>query len=105
MDQTFPAVGNRYFVDFHAFQVQLYFASETSMTYTDIEPGGGHGHTETVAITVEPLGHHLFLVTWQEADKSTVVHIENYLDHTIITNITSPELTFSKYHGQMTQIV
>jgi hypothetical protein len=44
------------------------------------------------------------LVTWQEADKTTVVHLEGYKENTIITNITSPDGTFSKFHGIFRQI-
>jgi hypothetical protein len=32
MTSGFPGVGHRYFVDFVAFQVELDFASETSLT-------------------------------------------------------------------------
>jgi hypothetical protein len=55
-------------------------------------------------ITVGPIRDQLFLVTWQEADKRTVVHLEDYKQNTIITNITEPGMEFSNYHGQMTLI-
>lgn len=103
--ESFPAVGNRYLVDFQAFRVELYFASVTSMTYTDIEMDGSRGSSETVLIVVEPIRDHLFLVTWQEADKTTVVHLEDYKDNTIITCITSPNGDFSKFHGTVTLIL
>jgi MoaF-like len=102
--RQFPAVGHRYFVDFQAFRVQLYFASETSLTYTGVNPDGSLGGSETVTIKVETIGDDLFLVTWQESDKTTVVHIEDYQHCKIITNITNPDLTFEQYHGTFTQI-
>jgi hypothetical protein len=37
-------------------------------------------------------------------DKTTVVHLEDYKQNTIITNITDPDGKFSKFHGQMTLI-
>src|SRR5260221_12321057 len=95
MSTQFPAVGHRYFVDFKAFRVQLYFASETSLTYTGIKPDGSFGNSETVVIMVNAISDDLFLVTWQESDKTTVVHIEDYAHHTIITNITNPDLSFN----------
>jgi len=104
MAEVFPGTGHRYLVDFQAFRVELYFTSETSLTYTGIRPDGSHGASETVAITVEPIRDQLFLVTWQEADKTTVVHLEDYKNNTIITNITGPDLSFSKFHGRMTLI-
>jgi hypothetical protein len=104
MSQRFPAIGHHYLVDFKAFRVELYFESETTLTYTGIKTDGSRGSSETVAITIEPIRDQLFLVTWQEADKTTVVHVEDYGLNTIITNITNPDLTFVKYHGSFKQI-
>jgi hypothetical protein len=104
MSNQFPAVGHRYFVDFKAFRVQLYFNSLTSLTYTGVTSDGSLGGSETVTIKVETIGDDLFLVTWQESDKTTVVHIEDYKHHTIITNITTPDLAFDQYHGTFTEI-
>src|ERR1700730_12510405 len=104
MSEIFPAIGHRYLVDFHAFRVELHFESEQSLAHTIIEPDGSRGSSEAVAITVEPIRDHLFLVTWQEADTTTVVHLEDYKQNTIITNITEPDWKFSKYHGRVTLI-
>jgi hypothetical protein len=104
MSNHFPAVGHRYFVDFKAFRVQLYFESLTSLTYTGVNPDGSLGGSETVTIKVGPLGDDLFLVTWQESDKTTVVHVEDYKHHKIVTNITNPDLTFDQYHGTFKEI-
>jgi hypothetical protein len=104
MPEAFPAIGHRYLVDFKAFRVELYFPSYTSLTYTNLDQNGKPVGSETVTIKVEPIRDHLFLVTWQEADKTTVVHLEDYKENTIITNITGPDRTFSEYHGQMKEI-
>ena len=105
MPETFPGIGHRYLVDFQQFRVELFFQSATTLTYTGVRPDGSHGASETVSITVEPIRDQLFLVTWQEADKTTVVHLEEYRNHTIITNITDPkDHSFSKFHGRMTLI-
>lgn len=100
----FPAVGHRYLVDFQAFRVELLFESMKSMTYTGIKPDGSRGSSETVSITVEPIRDLLFLVTWQEADKTTVVHLEDYRNRSITTCITGPTGEFSKFHGSVSQI-
>jgi len=57
-----------------------------------------------VTIKVEPITDGIFLVTWQESDKTTVVHIENYNRQTIVTNITEPDLTFDQFHGTFRQL-
>jgi hypothetical protein len=115
MSETFPAVGHCYLVDFKGdsgeFRVKLDFHSATSLTYTGVKPDGSldTANQETVTITVEPLRDQLFLVTWQEKEGDTVVHIEDYKNNTIITNITDPgsnptHPVFSRFHGTMKQI-
>jgi len=104
MTSGFPAVGHSYFVDFVAFQVELNFASETSLTYYNLDKNGNKIGSETVTIKVEPITDEIFLVTWQESDKTTVVHIENYNRQTIVTNITEPDLTFDQFHGTFRQL-
>ncbi|GLQ82767.1 hypothetical protein GCM10007881_62900 [Mesorhizobium huakuii] len=74
------------------------------MTYYNLNGNGDHIGQETVAIAVEPVRDGLFLVTWTEADKTTVVHLEDYRLNRIITNITDPESGLSRYEGSMTQI-
>ena len=71
--------------------MELYFASDTSLTYTGEKADGSHGGSETVAITITPVRDGLFLVTWQEADKTTVVHLEDYKLNRITTNITDAD--------------
>jgi len=116
MTDTFPAVGHKYMVSFKAddgagqFRVQLEFHSLTSLTYTGVRPDGTLGaNSETVHIAVEGIRDSLFLVTWKEESGTTVVHLEDYKNNTIITNITSPSETpnspdFSKFHGTMQQV-
>jgi hypothetical protein len=99
MASGFPGLGHRYFVDFAAFQVELDFTSETSLTYYNLDKNGNKVGSETVTIKVEPITGGIFLVTWQESDKTTVVHIEDYDRQTIVTNITEPDLTFDQFHG------
>jgi hypothetical protein len=104
MAKTFPAIGHKYLVDFVEFKVTLSFASESSLTYAVMNPDGSAGQVEAVQIKVEEIGDQLFLVTWQETDKTTVVHIENYKNNTIVTNITNPNLAFEQHHGTFTLI-
>ena len=101
MKARFPGVGHRYFV---AFRVELDFASDTSLTYYNLDDNGQKVGSETVTIAVEPIAEHIFLVTWQEADKSTVVHVENYASHTIVTTITGSDLSFNQYHGTFREL-
>jgi hypothetical protein len=105
MSVDFPGSGHNYLADFGAFRVKLSFASSTSLTYFALAPDGTTAATETVAIAVQPIAADVFLVTWQEADKTTVVHIEDFGQKTIITNITNPDLTFEQHRGVFSEIV
>lgn len=60
------------------------------MTNYNLDENGQRVGQETVTIAVEPIRDGLFLVTWTESDKTTVVHLEDYRDNRIITNITTP---------------
>jgi hypothetical protein len=104
MPETFPGVGHRYLVDFKAFRVELDFASETSLTYYNLDANGQRVGQETVTIAVESVRDGLFLVTWTESDKTTVVHLEDYRLNRIITNITDPTNGLLKFEGTMTEI-
>jgi Rieske Fe-S protein len=104
LDMAFPGTGNKYLVDFGAFVVELFFENEDTLTYTDIRRDGGRGSPETVKIETTFLRDFLFLVTWQEADKTTVVHIEDYDQYVIYTNITNPDQSFLKYRGMFKKI-
>jgi hypothetical protein len=110
MADTFPGVGPRYRVDFGAFRVELHFISETSMTYAGIRPDGTTGDPTPVTIAIRPVRDQIFLVTWQESDSTTVVHLEDYKENTIVTHITSPgdasnpNLQFMIFKGTMVQV-
>jgi hypothetical protein len=58
-----------------------------------MNPDGSSGQSETVTIRVESIGPQLILVTWQEGDKTTVVHVED-MQTTLLSPIlrTRPEL-------------
>jgi hypothetical protein len=107
----FPGVGHKYLVDFKnlasgaQFRTQLHFTSPTSLTYTGVRKDGSLGGSETVTIRTEQIAGEIFLVTWQEGDKTTVVHIEDFARKTIITNITDgATVAFSQYHGTFVQL-
>lgn len=100
-ETRFPGVGHRYLVDFQRFVVELYFESETKMTYTGIGRFGDRGASETVNIEITPLRRKQFLVTWTESDKTVVVHIEDFRLKTIRTNVVNPDHSLEKYSGSM----
>lgn len=100
----FPGVGHTYLVDFGEWRTRLEFHSETSLTYTGVRADGTLGGSETVTIAIDPVRDGLFLVTWQEGDKTTVVHLEDYREMKIVTHITGPDGSFSIFRGTMAEV-
>jgi hypothetical protein len=104
MTTSFPGFGHRYLVNFVAFRVELSFTAPASLTFTGIGPDGARGESQTVQIAVRDIADEIFLVTWQESDKTTVVHIENFDKKTIVTNITNPDLSFEQHDGTFVEL-
>lgn len=74
------------------------------MTYYNLDANGQRVGQETVTIAVKPIRDGLFLVTWTELDKTTVVHLEDYRLNRIITDITDPTTGLAKFEGVMTEV-
>jgi hypothetical protein len=83
----FPAVGHVYEANFGSWVHHLHYESETVMTLTTAE-GPFEGTSETVQIAVTPIRPGVFMICWQEA-KTTVVHVEDYENGIVHTNITT----------------
>lgn len=99
----FPAVGHVYEANFGGWVHHLHFKSETVMTLT-IAEGPFKGTTETVQITVTPIRPGVFLTSWQELDKTTVVHLEDYENGIVHTNVTQRNGAFIRCSGTLKQV-
>ncbi|WP_434212937.1 MoaF-related domain-containing protein [[Pseudomonas] boreopolis] len=97
--ERFPAAGHVYRVDFgggNAFDI-AFDASRPEMTFTRLHAPDA-GARETIRFTHRKLRDGLYLVYWQEADRTTVVHVEDFANGLIYTNIARPDGTF--FNGQ-----
>lgn len=100
----FPGVGRRYLATFPAFRFELHFASPSSLTWTQIDDDGSLGRFETVAIRIEPIADSIYVVSWQEANKTTVVHVEDFARDAVVTNITRADGTFLQARGSFAEL-
>jgi len=101
MTDTFPAVGHVYEANFGGDYIyRLRFDSDSSMAVTGLA-GATKDFTETVDIVVTRIRPGLFMVTWQEASLATVVHIEDFDQGMVYTNVTLPDHTFASYMGTL----
>ncbi|MFO1400086.1 MAG: hypothetical protein U1F30_02540 [Steroidobacteraceae bacterium] len=62
------------------------------------------GTAETMSYSAALLRPGLFLVAWQEADQSTVVHIEDFESGTVRVALTTTERTFMQFAGTMKRV-
>lgn len=102
-DAAFPATGHVYEARFSAETVfRLDFRQPQQLTYT-VLAGPTRGKTETVHYTAVPVAPNIFMVYWQEADGTRVVHVENFQREHVWTNIALPDGGFLHLDAPLTQ--
>jgi len=62
------------------------------------------GTSETVQIAVTPIRPGVFLICWQEANKTTVVHVEDFANGIVHTRITERTGAFIRRRGTLKQV-
>lgn len=103
VDSTYPAVGRRLLVTFPAFRAELNIHSASSLTWFLLNPDGSKGRSETVSVRIQHVSGRIFLVTWQEANKTTVVQVQDFTRSAVFTNITRPDGTFLQSRGSFVE--
>lgn len=102
--EAFPAVGHEYQLDFGddlAFVIA--FKSDHVMTFTRLkEPQ--KGAAQTVQFKHEQIRDGVYMVYWQEADKTTVVHVEDFAKGIIYSNITTPNGSFYNRSSKLIEL-
>jgi len=96
----------------HTFRIQYGPAMTVLNTYAEdgrtmryeVTEGEYAGATAEVLYTAVVLAPGLFALSWQEADKGTVVHIDNFAAGTSRTFYTTAELGFLRMEGSLTQL-
>jgi hypothetical protein len=97
----FPAVGKTYVADFKDIAFQLEFHHDgQKMTFTGLTEAVKKAK-ETIQYTAVPISPNVFMVYWQEANGTTVVHIEDFANQIVRTNITTPTMQFYNLVGTL----
>ena len=96
----FPAVGHVYEANFGSWVHHLHFESETVLTLT-IAEGPLKGTSETVQVAVTLIRPGVFLTSWQEEDRTTVVHVEDYRNSIVHTHLTERNGAFIRRSGTL----
>ena len=98
-----PALSHVYEANFSSWVFHLHFIAETVMTLTDVE-GPYKGTSETVQIAVTPIRPGVFLICWQEADKTSLVHIADFANGIVHSNVTEPNGVFIRRSGTLKEV-
>lgn len=97
--------GKKYIADFGdiAFLLDV-DATGGNMTYTWLR-GDLEGTSETVKTTYTRIRNGVYMVTWQEADGTTVTHVRDHINEIVYTNISTPNangnITFVHLKGTL----
>ena len=59
------------------------------------------GQEELLTVMIVPVRDALFVVSWPEADSSTVVHVEDFESRSFISCVTTAEAKFLQFQGSM----
>jgi hypothetical protein len=101
-DNAYP-VGQRW--RFHAgpMTIEHEIRSMTSIHARHVD-GPLAGQEELLAVTIVPVRDELFVVSWQEADSSTVVHVEDFGSRSFVSCVTTAEAKFLQFCGSMVRV-
>ncbi|CCM79061.1 MoaF-related domain-containing protein [Rhizobium mesoamericanum] len=97
----FPFAGSTFEVDYgDLVATNAYSTDENSLIY-EITGGSLKGATATVAFEWKELDGGNFVISWQEADGSTVVHVDNFEKGFSLSFFTTPKSDFYRLSGTL----
>lgn len=96
-------VGETWIFDIGVARIEHRLESLNSLRYRVLS-GERAGSADRVAMQVQPLRNGLFLVSWQEADGITVVHVEDFTQCCFEACVTFPGGRFERIHGTMSRL-
>lgn len=101
---TFPAIGHIYEANFGQLAFHLRFDSDGSTMRFAPADAPDFGSAQAVTYRALAIRPGVFMVTWTEADKTTVTHVEDFENGAVHTNITGPDHTFLNLSGSWKKV-
>jgi glyoxylase-like metal-dependent hydrolase (beta-lactamase superfamily II) len=100
---AFPAICRKVEVNFGGeYLFELDFFSERQMTFRGlVTRSEGRLVTDTVRYTAVPIAPQIYMVYWTESDGTHVVHIEDFGQGIVHTNIAAPDGSFTNLKGTL----
>jgi hypothetical protein len=102
---TGPFVGHTFRIQYGSAMTVLNVYAEDGRTMRyEVTEGEYAGATAEVQYTAVELAPGLFALSWQEADKGTVVHVDDFGAGTSRTFYTTADLSFMRMEGGLTRV-
>jgi AcrR family transcriptional regulator len=93
-------IGEVWVFDIGVAEIEHRFIAADTMEYC-ILTGPRAGEVDQVSIEIVAVRSGVYFVSWQEADNSTVVHLEDFTQGTFLSCFTSPQAEFMRISGRM----
>lgn len=98
----YPPIERAIVVNFGIFSFRNSFSDNLHMHFEGLD-GDYKGQTDDVEYTAVEVARRVFMVYWSEPkSKARVVHVQNYNDNTVWTNIAYPDGSFYHLSGTLT---
>jgi hypothetical protein len=97
--EDFPGTGRKFVADFTQFRFEQFYPSASRLTWAPLNADGSRGPSQSVDVRVQPVADGVFVVTWQEANKTTIVQVQDYGKKRIYSHLTMPDGTFLQLQG------
>jgi hypothetical protein len=99
-ESRLPAVGYTYEAGFDGAVFHLRFESEAEMTVTD----PAKGTSETVQMEATGIRPGVVMISWQEANKATMVSVGDFENGIVYTSVTRSDGTFLRLKGTLKRL-
>jgi hypothetical protein len=99
-----PFAGKIFEVRYDGLTATNAYADDGQTMRYEITEGEFTGATGEIAYTWREIAPHVFAISWQESDRATVVHIDDFAGGTSQSFFTAASLDFFRLSGSLREI-
>ncbi|MEO5598661.1 MAG: hypothetical protein ABIQ66_08575 [Novosphingobium sp.] len=99
---AFEFVGKTYRFDYDGFVAEDHFSQDE--VHFEVVGGPITGLRGSARYTAREVAKGIYAISWQEADGSTVVHVDNFTDGVSLSYFTDASSNFYQMHGTLSAI-
>ncbi len=100
---VFPIIGHIYEAELGEKTFHLFYKNKDTLILTDVR-GPDTGKKQILTVKITELRSNLYMVNWQEENKTAVTDIEDYENGIVYANVTTPSNEFLNVKGTLKPI-